>query len=55
MAKKKKYPKQPKAGSSVAVWENWERKCKEVKKYNDELKKAPDKKRAIKARVQKMK
>lgn len=55
MPKLKKYPKQPKASSSIAVWERWERRCAEVAKYNAELKKAPEKKRALKAKVEKLK
>lgn len=55
MPKKRKYPKQPKRNASIATWERYEQKCKEVKKYNDELAKAPAKKQAIAERVRKMK
>lgn len=55
MARKKKFPKQPKAGSSLAVWERWEKRCKDVAEYNKKLAEAPKKKSAIKDRVQKIK
>jgi hypothetical protein len=55
MAKKKKFPKQPKASASEEVWKRWEARCKEVAAYNKKLKEAPKKKAAIKARVQSLK
>ena len=38
MAKMKKYPKQPKMKASVEVWKRYEERCKEVDRYNNELK-----------------
>lgn len=32
--KKKKYPKKPKASASVAVMQNWLRRCTEIDKEN---------------------
>lgn len=55
MAKLKKFPKQPKAKSTLAVWERYEQRCKDVASYNKALKEAPKKKDAIKSRIQKLK
>jgi hypothetical protein len=55
MAKLRKYPKQPKAKSGVAVWERYETRCKAVNAYNKALKEAPKKKEVIKARIAKLK
>jgi len=55
MAKKRKYPKQPKRSSSLAVWERYEARCKEIDKYNKSLAEKPKKIDAIKARIAKMK
>ena len=37
MAKKRKLPKRPKIKSSLAVWERYHEKVKEVHKYNNQL------------------
>lgn len=37
MAKKKKYPKRPKASASLETWKNWERRAAEVKKHNNKI------------------
>lgn len=37
MAKKKKYPKRPKAKASLSTWQSYEKKRKDVDKYNTSL------------------
>lgn len=39
MAKKRKYPKEPKRSASLETWRNYRDKVKEVDKYNAELEK----------------
>ena len=56
MARKKKYPKQPKQSSSKAVWERYLIRVKEVARYNKELADKPKaiariKEQATKAKV----
>jgi hypothetical protein len=51
----KKFPKQPKMGSSVKVWENYKKKCDEVTKYNAGIMAERKKKDSIKSAVQKQK
>ena len=53
MAKKKKYPKQPKRSASLAVWQRYEARCKEKDKFNKAIEEKPAKIEAIKARVMK--
>lgn len=55
MAKKKSYPKQPKASASLKVWENYHAKCKDVDKFNADLEKTAKKKEQVKASVGKLK
>lgn len=55
MKKLKKFPKQPKMGSSVAVWERYKKKCDEVAKYNASISAELKKKEGIKSMVQKQK
>jgi len=55
MAKKKKYPKQPKKSASLATWERYEARCKAVTAHNKALAEKPKKIDAIKSRVQKAK
>ena len=62
MPAKPKFGKKPKQSASLAVWENWakrrdekisdyEKKVKEVKAFNDGLKKDAAKKKSIVSRV----
>ena len=53
MARKKKYPKMPKRSASLAVWQRYEARCKEVDKHNKAIDEKPAKIDAIKARVMK--
>jgi hypothetical protein len=55
MAKKKKYPKQPKKSASLKVWENYQAKIKEIDKHNAKIDADEKKKEAMIGRVQKMK
>ena len=55
MAKMKKYPKQPKMQASVEVWKRYEERCKEVDRYNNELKRKEAEKKRIIDKVKKMK
>lgn len=47
MAKQKKYPKQPKMKSSVEVWKRYEERCREVDRYNNDLKRREAEKKRI--------
>lgn len=53
--KLKKYPKQPKANSSLKVWENYKKKSDAVTKYNSTILAERKKKDTIKSGVQKAK
>jgi len=55
MAKKRGYPKQPKASSSIDVWKRYEDKVKEIDKYNAQLEKDKKAKKDTIARVKKLK
>ena len=55
MAKKRKYPKQPKASSSIEVWNRYLQKCKEVAAHNKALSQKPQKIASIKQQVSKLK
>ena len=55
MAKQKKYPKQPKRKSSVEVWKRYEERCREVDRYNNDLKRREAEKKRIIDKVRKMK
>jgi len=50
MAKKRKIPKKPKQSSTIAVWENWEKRKKVVVAYNKQLETDKKKKEALIAR-----
>lgn len=47
MAKLKSLPKRPKASSSLQVWENYEKKVKEVQAENAKTQQAMAKKKSI--------
>ena len=51
--KKKKYPKKPKAKSSVSVLENYLAKRKEVDKYNSALEAEKKKKKTLIEKIRK--
>lgn len=51
MAKLPKWPKQPKKNSGLRVWENYERKVKEVATKRKAIREAPKKKDAIRNRA----
>lgn len=53
--KKKKFPKSPKQGASLKVWENYKKRCEEVNKYNAALETEKKKKESVKAAVGKVK
>ena len=53
MAKTKKYPKMPKKGASLAVWENYNRKVKEIDSYNAKVKADERKKESLIAQAKK--
>jgi hypothetical protein len=55
MAKLKKFPKAPKATASLAVWENYKKKCELVNKDNAPKIAAVKKKESLKAAVKKIK
>ena len=55
MAKQKKYPKQPEMKSSVEVWKRYEERCREVDRYNNDLKRREAEKKRIIDKVRKMK
>jgi hypothetical protein len=55
MAKKKRYPKQPKEKASLSTWENYHAKCKDVDKFNADLDKDAKKKDTVKSAVKKLK
>ena len=51
MPKLKKYPKKPKANASLSVMERYLERCKDVDKYNAELKKNEEKRKTIKKKI----
>ena len=55
MASKKKFPKTPKAGASLKQWENYKKRCEDVKKHNAGVDADKKKKEAVKASVGKIK
>ena len=54
MAKPKKLPKKPKASASLAVWERYEDKIQEVKKYNAKLEADKKRKKSLIEKTKKM-
>jgi len=55
MARLPKWPKQPKATSSLEVWTRYKSKVAEIKKKRIAIKAAPNKKRAIAEAARKLK
>lgn len=55
MAKMKKFPKQPKAKSSLQTWERYKKKCDDITKFNAGIVATQKKKESIKTGVQKQK
>jgi hypothetical protein len=55
MAKKKKFPKQPKQGASLKVWENYKKRCEDVNRYNAQIEAEKKKKEQVKKTVQSVK
>lgn len=53
--KLKKFPKSPKTSASVETWKRYEAKVKEVKKYNDAIKKKASEKRRLIESIRKQK
>lgn len=53
MAKKLKYPKKPKATASLATWEKYDKRCKEIDKENNERERDKKKKQSIIERIRK--
>ena len=53
--KKKKYPKKPKASASLATWEKFQAKIKDVNSINNQLEKDKAKKANIIKTVDKLK
>lgn len=55
MAKKKNFPKPPKAGATLKQWENYKKRCEDVKKHNASVEADKKKKETVKAAVGKIK
>lgn len=55
MAKKKSYPKAPKQSSSLEVWQKYDKKVSEVKKYNAQLLSDSRKKKNLVEKIKKVK
>ena len=55
MAKKRKYPKEPKRSASLYRWRNYRDKVKEVDKYNAELEKRKKEKERVIADAKRLK
>ena len=55
MAKKKSYPKAPKQSSSLEVWQKYDIKVSEVKKYNAQLLSDARKKKSLVEKIKKVK
>lgn len=53
--KKRKYPKQPKAGASLQTWERYKARIQEVDKHNNAIEQSKKKKEAVIKQVQSMK
>lgn len=53
--KLKKYPKQPKASASIATWQRYEQKVKDIKKVNDGILSERKKKSDLIGKIQKLK
>ena len=55
MAKKRKYPKEPKRSASLETWRNYRDKVKEVDKYNAALEKRKQAKERVIADAKRLK
>ena len=55
MAKKRKYPKEPKRSASLETWRNYRDKVKEVDKYNAEREKRKKEKERVIADAKRLK
>lgn len=53
--KAKKFPKMPKESASIAVWDKFDKKCREIIAYNNKLKSDEAKKKQMKQAEQKKK
>jgi hypothetical protein len=53
--KKRKYPKQPKAGASLQTWERYKARIQDVDRFNSSIEAAKKKKAAVVSAVLKMK
>lgn len=53
--KKRQYPKTPKQSASLATWERYKERCKEVNKHNDKLVADAKKKKTTIASISKVK
>lgn len=55
MAKKKSFPKSPKASASLEVWQKYDKKVAEVKKHNAQLESDKRKKKTLVDKIKKVK
>lgn len=55
MAKKKKFPKSPKAAASLQIWQEYDKKVAEVNKHNNKIDTDAKKKKAVQEKVNKAK
>lgn len=55
MAKKKKFPKAPKASASLETWANYDKKVAEINKFNNGLETDKKRKKALIQKVAKAK
>lgn len=55
MAKLKKFPKAPKSKASLDTLKKWVKRCSDVKKHNDGIRKLENDKKKVRESVSKMK
>lgn len=55
MAKKKSFPKAPKASASLETWQKYDKKVAEVKKHNAQLESDKRKKKTLVEKIKKVK
>ena len=55
MAKKKSFPKAPKAGASIDTLKAYQKRCADIKKFNDTIERDIKAKQSIRDSVKKMK
>lgn len=55
MAKKKKFPKAPRASASLEVWQNYDKKVAEVNKHNSTVESDAKKKKSLMEKTKKAK